>query len=395
MDIEKRIVEIFPELLEIRRDFHMYPEISENEYRTCNKICEYLKKWNIEHIKGVAETGVVAIIRGKKEGRTIGARADIDALPIQELNELPFRSVNDGVMHACGHDVHTAIHLGVAKIFKEMEEELEGNIKIFFQPAEETVGGADRMIKEGYLQNPDVDYILGLHITPSLDVGEIELKYGKTNAATNEFSIKIYGKSGHAAYPESTVDSIVVAGYMITALQTLVSRNISPLNSVVLTLGKIHGGTKNNIITGEVIMSGTLRTLNPETRLYTKKRIKEIVESTAKAYGATGTVNFEEGYPSLINNNKVVNILKEIGEDILGEENVKIKELPSMGADDFAFFVEKIKGAYYYLGSGNKKRGWTASIHNESFMVDEECIKIGIIMQIKTMLRLLKGENID
>lgn len=395
MDIEKRIDEIFPELIEIRRDLHMYPEISENEYRTCNKICEYLEKWNIEHVKGVAETGVVAIIRGKKEGKTIGARADIDALPIEESNDLPFKSVNEGVMHACGHDIHTAIHLGVAKIFKEMEEELEGNIKIFFQPAEETVGGANRMIQEGYLKDPDVDYILALHVTPHLDVGEIELKYGKTNAATNEFYIKIDGKSGHAAYPESTVDSIVVAGYIITALQSLVSRNISPLESVVLTLGRINGGTKNNIITGEVIISGTLRTLTPETRIYTKNRIKEIVESTAKAHGARGTVDFEEGYPSLINDDGVVKLLKEIGEDTLGKDNVKIKELPSMGADDFAFFLEKLKGAYYYLGSGNREKGWTASIHNEDFMVDEECIKVGVLMQMKTMMRLLEGESID
>lgn len=390
MDIEKRIDEILPELVEMRRDFHMNPEISEQEYRTCDKICEYLNEWEIEHIKGVAETGVVAIIRGKKEGRTIGARADIDALPVLESNNLSFKSINEGVMHACGHDVHTTIHLGVAKIFKEIEDELEGNVKIFFQPAEETIGGAKRMIEEGYLKNPDVDYILSLHLMPHLDVGNIELKYGKLNAATNEFSIKIRGKSGHAAYPEGTVDSIVVAGYIITALQTLVSRNISPLNSVVVTLGQINGGTKNNIITGEVIMSGTLRTLDPETRIFAKKRIKEIVESTANAYCASGSVEFEEGYPALINNNDVVNVLKGIGEDVLGEDKVRFKELPSMGADDFSFFLEQVKGSYYYLGSGNKSKGWTAPIHSEHFMVDEECIKTGVLIQVKAIIELLK-----
>ena len=295
MDIEKRIDELLPELVEMRRDFHMYPEISGKEYRTCNKICEYLEKWNIEYIKGIAETGVVATIRGKKEGKTIAARADIDALPILESNNLSFKSVNKGVMHACGHDVHTAIHLGVAKIFKEMEDELEGNVKIFFQPAEETIGGADRMIREGCLKDPDVDSILALHLTPHLEVGEVELKYDKTNAATNEFYINIQGKSGHAAYPDTTVDPIVIAGYIITSLQTLVSRNISPLNSVVLTLGKINGGVKNNIIPGEVTMSGTLRTLDPETRRFTKERIKEIVESTAKAHNGIGTVEIEDG----------------------------------------------------------------------------------------------------
>ena len=390
MYIEKRTEEMFSELVEIRRDFHMHPEISEKEYRTQGKICEYLEDWGIEHIKGVAETGVLAIIRGKNEGKTIAARADIDALPVLEENDLPFKSINEGVMHACGHDVHTTIHLGVARILKEMEDELEGNIKIFFQPAEETVGGANRMIQEGHLKNPDVDYVLSLHVMPRLDVGEIELKYGKLNAATNEFSIKIKGKSGHAAYPEQTVDSIVVAGYMITALQTLASRNVSPLDSVVLTLGQIHGGTKNNIIAGEVIMSGTLRTLDPKTRIFAKRRIEEIVESTAKAYGAEASVEFEEGYPALINDNDVVDVLKDIGEEFLGGENVSFNELPSMGADDFSFFLEKVKGAYYYLGSGNKGKGWTAPIHNEKFMVDEECIKTGVILQTKAILKLLK-----
>lgn len=395
MDIKKRIDEIFPELVEIRRDFHRHPEISEKEYRTQEKICEYLETWEIEHIKGVAQTGVIAIIRGKKEGKTIGARADIDALPILESNDLPFKSVNEGVMHACGHDIHTTIHLGVAKIFKEIEEELEGNVKIFFQPAEETIGGADRMIQEGYLKNPDVDYILALHVTPHLDVGEIELKYGKSNAATNEFYINIQGKSGHAAYPDTAIDSIVVAGYIITALQTLVSRNISPVNSVVLTLGQINGGVKNNIIPGEVTMSGTFRTLDPETREFTKNRIKEIVESTARAHGAIGTVEIKDGYPALINDDKIVKILEEIGEATLGRKSIRYKEFPRMGADDFAFFLEKVQGAYYYLGSGNKEKGWVAPIHNESFIVDEGVIKIGVLMQVKTMMRLLKGEDID
>lgn len=388
MDMENRVNEIFEELIDIRRDFHMYPELSEEEYRTCDKICEYLDKWEIEYVKGVAKTGVVAIIRGKKEGKTIGLRADIDALPITESTDLPFKSRNVGVMHACGHDIHTTIHLGVAKILKEMEE-VAGNVKIFFQPAEETIGGAKMMIEEGYLKNPDVDYILSLHVMPYLEAGEVELKYGKLNAATNEFSIKINGKSSHAAYPDKSVDSIVVAGYIITALQSLVSRNISPLNSVVLTLGQIRGGIKNNIIASEVTMSGTLRTLDPTTRIYAKERIREIAENTARAYGATVEVEFEEGYPALINNDEVVDVLKSTAESLLGKDNVKFKEFPSMGADDFSFFLEEVKGAYYNLGCGNKSEGWTEAIHSSNFMVDEECIKVGVLLQTKTLLELL------
>lgn len=389
MDMEKRVNEIFEELIDIRRDFHMYPELSEEEYRTCDKICEYLDKWEIEYVKGVAKTGVVAIIRGKKEGKTIGLRADIDALPITESTDLPFKSRNVGVMHACGHDIHTTIHLGVAKILKEMEDKLVGNVKIFFQPAEETIGGAKMMIEEGHLKNPDVDYILSLHVMPYLEAGEVELKYGKLNAATNEFSIKINGKSSHAAYPDKSVDSIVVAGYIITALQSLVSRNISPLNSVVLTLGQIRGGIKNNIIASEVTMSGTLRTLDPTTRIYAKERIREIAENTARAYGANVEVEFEEGYPALINNDGVVDVLKSTAESLLGKDNVKIKEFPSMGADDFSFFLEEVKGAYYNLGCGNKAKGWTEAIHSSNFMADEECIKVGVLLQTKTLLELL------
>lgn len=394
MNIEKRAAELFSELVEIRRDFHMHPELSENEYRTSKKISQYLTNWGIEHQTNIADTGVVAIIRGKKDGKTdgktVGARADIDALPLTEDNDLEFKSINHGVMHACGHDVHTTIHLGVARILKEMEDELEGNVKIFFQPAEETVGGADRMIKEGVLKNPDVDAVVALHLMPYMDVGEVELKYGKLNAATNEFTIRIKGRSSHAAYPEKSVDSVVTAGYMITALQSFVSRNVSSLESVVLTIGQINGGTKNNIIAGEVIMSGTMRTLDPAIRIYAKKRVQEIVEDTAKIYGASASIDFEEGYPALINDKDIVDSLKETAETMLGKENVHLKEFPSMGADDFSFFCESTKCAYYNLGSGNKSKGWIHPIHNEKFMVDEDCIKTGVILQTKTLIELLK-----
>ncbi len=391
MDLEKRVNEIFHELVEIRRDFHMYPELSEKEYRTSSKICDYLSEWGIEHIKGVAKTGVVAIIRGKKEGITVGARADIDALPIMEANVLPYKSLNEGVMHACGHDVHTAIHLGVAKILKEMEDELEGNVKIFFQPAEETVGGAKSMIDEGHLKNPNVEYILSLHVMPQLDAGYIELKYGKLNASANEFFIKLTGKSSHAAYPEESIDPVVVSAHVVLGLQSIVSRNISPLNSVVVTIGQIHGGVKNNIIPGEVTISGTLRTLDEESRTYAMKRIREIAESTARAYGAKALVEFDEdGYPVLINDDEVVDVIKDIGEETLGKDKVSFKELPSLGADDFSFFLEKVRGAYYFLGCGNKSKNWTAPIHSENFKVDEECLKVGVLLQTKGILRLLK-----
>lgn len=392
--MEKRVDELFEELVAIRRDLHMYPELSQEEFRTSKKISEYLSKWNIEHEKDIADTGVMAIIRGKKEGITVGARADIDALPIEEKNDLPFKSKNKGIMHACGHDVHTAIHLGVAKILKDMEDELEGNVKIFFQPAEETIGGAKRMIDEGVLKDPDVSYTLALHVNSALEVGKVKLKYDQMNASTNEFSINIKGKFGHAAYPEESVDSIVIAGHIITALQTLVSRNISPLNSAVVTLGQIHGGEKNNIIAGEVNMSGTLRALDSKTKIYAMDRIREIVKNTAKAYGGKGKVNFEEGYPALVNNNEVVDIVKETAEGILGKDNIEIGKFPTMGGDDFSFFLEKTKGAYYNIGCNNESKGWNSNVHSEKFMVDEECIRTGVMVQVKSLIRLLKA-NVD
>lgn len=393
MDIKKRVTEIFDELVEIRRDFHRYPELSQQEYRTCEKICEYLTSWGIEHVKGIADTGVMAIIRGKKEGITVGARADIDALPIQEKTNLPFKSRHEGIMHACGHDIHTAIHLGVAKIFKEMEDELEGNVKIFFQPAEETVGGAKRMIDEGCLKEPTVDYVLALHVDSSLEVGHVRLKYGKLNAASCEVYINIKGKSGHAAYPETSVDSILVAAHVITALQSLISRNISPVNPAVLSLGMINGGSKNNVIAGEVNISGTLRTLDTATQNFAKKRIKEIVKNTAKAFGAEASVKFENGYPELINNEQVVNVLKNTAERLLGKDKVSFKEHPSMGADDFAFFCQETKAAYYSLGCANKAKGWGGPLHSEYFIADEECMKVGVLLQVETLLELLKKKG--
>lgn len=390
MDLEKRIEEIFHEIVEIRRDFHMYPELSQEEFRTNEKISSYLDEMGIEHERNVATTGLVGIIRGKKPGRTVGLRADMDALPIVENNDLTYKSRHHGIMHACGHDVHMAINLGVGKILKEMEDDLEGNIKLIFQPAEETVGGAKRIINEGFLDNPRVDYILALHLMPRLEASEVELKYGKLNAANDEFLITIEGRGGHGAYPEEAIDPILVGGHIIVGLQSLVSRNTSPLNPVVLSFGQIKSGTKNNIIPARLKLSGTLRTLDKETQAFAMERISEISKSIAQAYGARARVDFIEGYPPLINNNEVVDVLNEVARESLGHNKVFIKELPSMGADDFSFFLEEVKGAYYYLGCGNKAKGYKSPIHNENFLVDEECIKTGILVQVRTALKLLE-----
>jgi amidohydrolase len=392
MDINKRIDEIFDELVQIRRDFHMHPELSQNEFRTQRKIREYLNKWGIENYI-CAETGVLGIIRGKNKGKTVGIRGDIDALPIHEENDVPYRSVTPGVMHACGHDAHAAIVLGTAKIIKELadsEDSVNGNVKIFFQPAEETIGGAERMIREGCMEEPKVDYVLGLHVQPYLNAGKVELKYGKLNASTDSINIVLKGKAAHAAYPDKGIDAIVMAGYVITALQSIVSRNTSPLNPVAISLGKISGGVKDNIIADEVKITGTLRTLDDETRQYTKDRNSNIVKNTARAFGGEGLTTFYEGYKALINNNEVVDIIKENAIKLLGKENVEFKELPSLGAEDFSYFMDVAKGAFFHLGCGNPAKGITSPIHTEHFDIDEECLKVGVRLQVENVITLQK-----
>lgn len=389
MDIEKRINEIFDELVKIRRDFHMHPELGMEEYRTSTKICEYLDAWNISYEKGIANTGIVGIIKGKQPGKTIALRADIDALPMKEENDTSYKSLYDGKMHACGHDAHTTILLGAAKILKELENEINGNVKLFFQPAEETVGGALPMIQEGCMENPKVDYALGLHVMPYIEKGMIELKYDKLNASSDEIIINIKGKSGHGAYPEKGIDAIAIAGNIIVALQTIVSRNTSPLNSLVISLGTIKGGTKGNIIADNVTMTGTLRCLDMETRTYAKERIKSIVENVTLSLGGTGEVEINEGYEPLINDNEVVDVIKDTAIKTIGEDKIVYKEAPSLGAEDFSYFANRTKGAFFHLGCGNKEKGITESIHNCNFDIDEECLKTGVILQVENTIALL------
>ncbi|MGD9568827.1 MAG: M20 family metallopeptidase [Sedimentibacter sp.] len=392
MDIQKRVNEIYQELVHIRRDFHKNPELSQNEFRTQKKIQNYLNEWNIENYM-CAETGIVGIIRGKKPGKTIGLRGDIDALPIDEKNNVSYCSINPGVMHACGHDAHTTILLGVGKIIKELsdsENSIEGNVKLFFQPAEETIGGGKRMVQEGCMENPKVDYVLGLHVMPYIDAGKVELKYGKLNASTDSIKITLKGKQAHGAYPDKGIDSIAMAGNVITTLQTIVSRNISPLNSVVISLGKISGGIKDNVIADEVKISGTLRALDDDTRSYAKKRITDIVENTAIAFGGEGTAHFHDGYEALINNDEVVDVIRDNAEKLLGKENIVFKEFPSLGAEDFSYFSDVAKGGFFHLGCGNSSKGMTSPIHTECFDIDEECLKVGVVLQVNNVLSLLK-----
>lgn len=377
-------------MVEARRYLHKHPELSKNEYNTQKYIISKLEEENIPCRK-IADTGVVGVIKGAKPGKTVGIRADIDALPILEESGRPYCSENKGVMHACGHDAHTAILLGTAKFFNSIKEQLNGNVKLFFQPAEETTGGAKRMVEEGCMEEPPVDYVIGLHVMPYIPYDMVELKYGEANAATNAVKVTVKGKAAHGAYPEKGIDAVLIASHMICALQSLVSRNVSPLNPCVLTIGMINGGVKENVIADEVVFKGTLRTLNPETRSFMKKRIKDICSNIAASFGGECTVEVIDDYPALINHNGVIEVIRKSAEEILGKDKIRVKEYPSLGSEDFQYFAESVPGAFYSVGCKLEEKGDYA-LHTKDFDIDERCLLTGLMVHANTVIKLLEGD---
>ncbi|MEL7657606.1 MAG: M20 family metallopeptidase, partial [Bacillota bacterium] len=373
--------------ISLRREFHRWPELGNEEYQTAEKIKTELDSLGIDTERLLA-TGVVGNIKNNSGKKTVALRADMDALPIQEAITLPFSSERKGIMHACGHDVHMAVLLGTAMVLSEIKNDINGNVKFIFQPAEETTGGAKRLIKKGCLE-PKTDYILGLHVKPDLPAGTVGLKYGKVHASSDSFQIEIKGKTSHGAYPEQGIDSIAAAAQIITGVQSIVSRNISPLNPAVITFGSIHGGNATNLISDSVIMEGTIRALDQHSRELLIGRLKEMVQWTAKAYGAKAHVKLKKGYPVLMNDNLVVETIKEVAIcETAIEKVVELKE-PTMGVEDFSYFLEKVPGAFFFLGSGYKGRE-NEGIHSDSFEVDEKCIRVGIQLEVMSVLKLLE-----
>lgn len=389
--IKRKVEEIAEWLISVRRDFHSHPELGQQEFRTMNKICEYLDEMGISYKKEVFKTGIIAEIKGENSDYTIALRADIDALPIQDKKNCEYSSKNEGVCHACGHDAHTTIALGVVRYFAKNKIIPPCNLRFFFQPAEETVGGAKPMIKEGALEN--VNCVFGLHVDEYLETGKIGIKYGAMNASSDTLKIKIKGKSCHGAYPSNGVDAIMVASHVMVALQSIVSRNIDARENGVITLGTIHGGTQGNIIAEEVELVGTLRTLNPEVRKVMLKRIEEIVTQLPIAFGGKGEFIREEGYTALINHDEEVNIIKKNGEMLLGKENIFEKQLANMGVEDFAYFIENTPGAFFTLGIKNEAKGIDSPAHNGAFDIDEEALKIGVILQIMNIYLKYQNRN--
>lgn len=366
--------------INIRHHLHANPELSYQEFQTSRFIQQQLTDFGIP-FKVMAETGVIGIIEAKNPSKRIVAlRADIDALPIEEKNNVPYKSQNNGVMHACGHDVHTTCLLGAAKILNELKDEWEGTVKLIFQPGEErNPGGASILIKEGVLRDPEPSAIFGLHVHPGLPVGKFSFRPGKVMASADELYFTIKGKGGHAAAPHLTTDTILVASHIIIALQQVISRNNNPTSPSVLSICSIQGGHTTNVIPSEVKLMGTFRALDEEWRSKAHDLITRIATSTAEAMGAAIDVHIDKGYPAVINNEKLNAESRILAEELMGAENVETTEM-RMGAEDFGYYSQLIPGCFFRLGVGNVAKGITATVHTPNFNIDESAIQNGMEM---------------
>lgn len=366
------------EIVFLRRYLHQHPELSGEEHVTSRTVQQKLDEHGIPFTTGYAGTGVLGLIEGDKPGGTVALRADIDALPIREENDHDFVSKNEGVMHACGHDAHTAMLVGAAWLLNEMREELPGRVLLVFQPAEEAspTGGARPMMEDGVFQEHQPDVIFAQHVWPELPVGQVGVRRGAMTGASDRFKVTIEGAGGHASKPHQTTDAIVVANQMINALQTVVSREVNPLDSAVLTIGKIRGGTRYNTIADRVTLEGTVRTFRPETKETVKGSFHSIVTGIAEAMGATARINYRDGYPAAINDPVWAERVAETARDLLGA-NATPEIEPSLGGEDFGRFLLKYPGVYFRLGTASPDDQEKRRLHDSHFGIDESALQIG------------------
>ncbi|MBS1783569.1 MAG: amidohydrolase [Bacteroidetes bacterium] len=377
--IKKRVAEYFPEIQAIRHHIHAHPELSFQEFHTAKFISQKLTEFGISHQTGIAGTGIVALIEGKNPDKCcIALRADIDALPITEANDVSYKSTNVGVMHACGHDVHSSCLLGTAKILQELRNNFEGTIKLIFQPGEEKhPGGASLMIKAGVLTNPKPDAIFALHVYPHLPSGTVGFRSGQYMASADEIYITIEGKGGHAALPHQTIDPIAITAQVVTALQQVVSRKSNPLIPSVLTFGKIAGGFATNVIPDKVELLGTFRTMDETWRYEAHQWIHAITEQICQSFGAKATVEIPKGYPSLYNDLELTKWAENTASAYLENDNIRTLN-QRMAAEDFSFYTQEIPGCFFRIGTSKNDEQFTAPVHNAHFDIDEEALKTGV-----------------
>ncbi len=380
---------VHPFAVEARRHLHANPELSYQEKETSAYVAAQLEAMGHRFQTGIGGYGIKVIIEGGRPGPTIALRADMDALPITEETGLPFASTKPGVMHACGHDVHTATLLATAKALKEMQSELAGTVVLIFQPGEEqNPGGASLMIKDGVLENPKVDAIFGLHVFPALAAGKMTFGAGPMLAAPDDFDVTIRGKGGHGAYPHLTVDPVLAAAQCITLLQQVVARNVSPFQNAVVTVGAIHGGEARNVIPDEVTFRGTVRTMSPDVQKLMPTRLEQVVKGVCEAAGATYTLKYEGGYPVLVNDAAMTDRARAAAAAVLGAENAGDMQA-TMGGEDFAFFLQHVPGSFARLGSSAPGTVNPAGLHTATLMIDESCMETGIAYYLSLVQQYL------
>lgn len=390
--IKNKTAAVDSKIIEIRHKIHQNPELSFKEAETAALAAVEMKKLGFEVKENIYGTGVTATFRNSSnpEAKTLLIRADMDALPVQEKNELDFCSQNEGVMHACGHDGHTAILIGTAAVLKELAQDFDGNLKFLFQPGEETSGGAAGMIKEGVLENPEVDAALGLHLWGSTPAGVVEYKSGPFMASPDRFDLKIIGSGGHAARPHNTIDPIPIGAEIISALQTIVSRRIDPLESAVISVCSFEAGSTHNVIPDQAQLKATVRSLKPEIRQQLAANIEAVIKNICSIYGADYEFDYIFGYPPVINDSKMTELLAEAAKKVLGSDRVREKEKAEMGGEDFSFFGEKVPSVFYFLGIAPE--GEIINHHQADFKFNDSVLKDGVAVMAQTAVDFFNNE---
>lgn len=373
----------------LRREIHSHPELSDREEQTSALVCRELERLNIPYTVLPGMHGVVGMISSGREGPTVALRADMDALPIQEQTGLAFASQKEGVMHACGHDVHTAVLLGTASVLAENKALFRGNVKLFFQPAEEGVGGAKRMIAAGCMENPHVEAVFGLHSAPRLPAGKIGTKPGWTSASSDEIKIRVHGKSAHGASPDEGVDAIYIASQLVVALYGLMARRVRGTDSIALNVGKFHAGNANNIICECAELEAMYRTFRADTRQRMKQEICDLVHSLCKGFGGGAEITIEEGYDGHANDADRTRRLMELSRELMGEDAFVLRETPDMGTEDFCYFGQKAPAVFFDLGTGSAPGHPVMPLHSSQFTVDEDALYYGILMEAALALDYL------
>lgn len=385
--VRPEVQAITPQVVRLRRVLHQHPEPGFQEFRTAGIVAEHLEGLGLTVKRGVAQTGVVAVVEGAHPGPTLLLRADMDCLPVQEETGLAYASERPGFMHACGHDGHTAILLGVASVLVGLRERLHGRVKLVFQPAEEGPGGAEPMIAEGVLEDPKVDAAVGLHLWSHLPVGTVGVRPGPMMAAADAFSIRVRGQGGHAAAPHEAVDPVIVAAQLILAIQTIVSRSMDPEESAVVSVCRMRAGQATNVIPEEVELAGTARSFTPEVRALLRNRLEDLCRHLPAAFGGSARLDYQPGYPPLVNDPAVTELVTRACREVLPAECVG--ESHTMGGEDFAFFLQRVPGCYFFLGARNPEKSCDFPHHHPRFDVDEDAMPLGVEILVRVAERFL------